>query len=135
MAIKINGEIFQFKGTASRADSETIIEVDNSEDESAAAQIRLTDKGETDPSGRFRLRVSGTELHLERATQANWGAHQTLLSFDTSGNGGLNSLALTEAGLEELVDQLLMHVQSGSALGLKLTTAMFVALGATGVKA
>ena len=118
MAVKINGETFQFKGSASRADSETIIEIDNSEDsENTDAQIRLTDRGETDPSGRFRLRVSGGSLLVEAATLADWADSRTLLSFDSN---GIKDIAFSDDGLVELLKALLLHLEAGGGAGLLL---------------
>lgn len=102
MALKINGEVVQFTSNG----PDTIIEIDNSDDRSADVELRLTDVNEADPSGRFRIRVSGDTLEIHGATnRAGWLDDTTLLAFDRT---GITKLALSQAGAVSLMENLML---------------------------
>ena len=92
MAIRINGEVVQLASEG----ADVIIEIDNSDDKSQPVEFRLTDVNETDPAGRFRLKVDGDSVEIQGATnRAGWLDSTTLLAFDRT---GISKLALSEAG-------------------------------------
>lgn len=102
MALRINGEVVQLASNG----ADTIIEIDNSDDRSAAIELRLTDVNETDPAGRFRLRVSGDSFEIHgAANRAGWLDDTTLISFDRT---GVTKLALSESGALSLVENLML---------------------------
>jgi hypothetical protein len=49
------------------------------------AEYRLTQLGETDPDGRWRIRADDKELLFQIATAKDWGGVDTLLSLDSAG--------------------------------------------------
>ncbi len=48
----------------------------------ATAELRLTERDQADPAGRYRFRVSGDQLLIERAASALWATATTLFSVD-----------------------------------------------------
>jgi hypothetical protein len=49
---------------------------------SAENLLNLTETDQTDPAGRWRLRVDGDKVYLERATAANWASDEDWAVFD-----------------------------------------------------
>ena len=62
--------------------SEELIEI-----EGAAPEYRLTDTDESDPAGRYRIRVIGDESRWERAASADWGSATTRIAINQTGIG------------------------------------------------
>ncbi len=76
--ILVNGEQIRLKTQEEGlADDETIWEVSASQPE-----YRLTESDQTDPAGRWRWRLNGDVLYLERATSAEWAADEDWLTLD-----------------------------------------------------
>ena len=117
MAIKINGQVIQLVQNVEGTDADTIIEIDNSDGIGNLPQVRITDVNETDPAGRFRLIVSGDTIELQGSTKANWETSRTLLKFDRNGQ---TAALITEDGMIDLLDQLVLHVMGGSGMTVKL---------------
>jgi len=51
----------------------------------ATAQLRLTERDQTDPAGRFRFLATGNELLVQAAASANWATATTLLTITATG--------------------------------------------------
>lgn len=113
MALKVNGQIVQL----AQPDADIIIEIDNSDGRTVNAQLRLTDVTETDPAGRFRIQVDGDALQVQGAYQADWATAQSLLTFSRDGVTGIR---FTEAGLQNLLEQLRLFLGAGSGVGIHL---------------
>lgn len=111
MAIRINGQGVRL---AEPYDHITV-EVDNSENQNTEVELRLTNSGQTDPAGRFRLRVTGDTLLFERALTANWASAKLLLTLNSDGA----VVEFTDASLVDLLEKLLLDVASGGPIGLR----------------
>jgi len=116
MGISIDGNRYRFTHSAEGDDAETIIEIDNLEDRSLNAQIRLTDRSQTDPAGRFRYRIVGDTVLFERATLANWADYKTLLTLNSDGA----VIEFTEAGLSSLLERLQLELETGGPLAVQV---------------
>mgnify|MGYP003394340813 CR=1 FL=1 len=88
MGLKINGEGFSVSDSAIQRDAKEIaFEVEGRD----TAEVRITDSGETDPAGRYRLRSDGDKLLLQRAGAATpagqflWPSALTLMELSSSG--------------------------------------------------
>lgn len=125
MAIKINGEVYQFIHSLTPGEFETIIEIDNSDAIGQNAQFRFTDVNQPDPAGRFRILVSADAIEIQGATFANWGASRTLMQFDRQ---GFTSLLWTDAGMREFLDHLQLFIEGGGEGALRLRQILEVAL-------
>ena len=76
MAILVNGEQVQLAEPV----DETAFEITG-----AAPEYRLTETDQADPAGRFRLRVEGDQLLIQRAATAEWATATTILTLDGAG--------------------------------------------------
>lgn len=94
MALRINGQIVQL----AEPDAEIIIEIDESEPGATAdPQLRITDTGQADPAGRYRIRVSADALTIERAASANWATATVKLTINNTGIGFYDVAAVGRA--------------------------------------
>ena len=97
--ILVNGEPATIvDGPATRDDTDDSFEVAGD----ATSELRLTELDQADPAGRFRFRVSGDQLLIQRAASADWATATTVLTISGSagdtfvGNGfSAPSLAFT----------------------------------------
>ena len=83
MALKINGESIQLADPL----AEIVLEIDESEDPSQDPQIRLTDTAQADPAGRFRIRVSGDSMTIQRSSGAGWSGGTSRIEINGTGIG------------------------------------------------
>lgn len=111
MAIKINGQPVKLISP----DDNIVVEIDNSDDQTAKATFRFTDTGQTDPAGRFQVQVSGDTFLVQGAYFADWAQAQTLLAFDRD---GITDLRFTEDGLVSLLTQLRLF--AGAYTGVRV---------------
>ena len=111
MGIRINGEPIQLAdGSFQRSEDEVSYEVEGAE----TAEYRLTETDQTDPAGRFRFRVTGDALLIQRARRAEWAEAKSLITVEEEGV----TLTFSDDGMVELLRQMTMHVQGGSLAGL-----------------
>lgn len=77
-----NGEPVQIaEGPGVDDDTTAIWEIQGS----AIAELRITELDQADPAGRYRLRVEGDQLLIQRAATANWATATTLAVMDADG--------------------------------------------------
>jgi len=111
MAILINGEPIELvHGSVQRSATEYSHEVEGAE----TAEYRLTETDQTDPAGRFRFRVTGDALLIQRARRAEWAEAKSLITVEEEGV----TLTFSDDGMVELLKQMTMHVQGSSLAGL-----------------
>lgn len=112
MALKVNGEtIVLAESVSQREDTTFSYEIEGQD----TAELRLAELDQTDPAGRYRIRLTGDQLRVERATMANWANQRTLLSFD---DDGIDSIRLDDDGMADFLEQWLLHMQNGGGVGL-----------------
>ena len=73
MALLVNGEVVQLSEPA----DETEFEITG-----ANPEYRLTETDQADPAGRFRWRVEGDQLLIQRAGSAAWATATTIITLD-----------------------------------------------------
>ena len=73
MAILVNGEVVQLSEPA----DETVFEITG-----ANPEYRLTETDQADPAGRFRWRIEGDQLLIQRAGSAAWATATTIVTLD-----------------------------------------------------
>ena len=54
--------------------------------EMIGAELRFTDLTQTDPAGRYRIRVSGDDFVIARALTANWASQRVLWEYSEANN-------------------------------------------------
>ena len=116
MAIKINGQVIQLVQNVEGTDADTIIEIDNSDGLSTTPEFRLTDVTQTDPAGRFRVKVSADTIQIQAATKELWEEFRTLVTFNRDGQ---TAIALTEAGIIDLLERIQLSVEQGGEIGVR----------------
>lgn len=114
MGLKINGEGSSIADSARQRDAlEFAFEIEGRE----TAELRITDRGEIDPAGRYRLRSSGDKLLFQRSGTETppgdylWPSAITLLELskdeaafkvpiDLSSLGGFTAMLIDTVGLD-----------------------------------
>lgn len=101
MGLRINSEPIQLaEGEAQRDDATFEWEIRGA----TSAALLLTDTGETDPAGRYRLRTAGDDLLIERAASAEWGSVQTYMTFSGEGNKAFSINPAVTGGVNNSTD-------------------------------
>ena len=111
MALTYNGEgVTLVEGAATRAEQEPFWEVKGQ----AAAEYRLTELGQVDPAGRFRLRAAGGVLYLQKKTGVGVSrTDETWKSFLSVDDNGVfvEPLNATQSELLEVMHQYLKEIR------------------------
>ena len=115
-AIYLNGEAFSVSdGPTQRAVTAAVLELEGS----ATAEFRLTEKDQTSPAGRYRTKVSGDKLLLQRASSAGtnpWASAQDLMTLDAEGI--TPHVPLDVDGISHFVGHIVSYITPKQAAGV-----------------
>ena len=115
-AIYLNGEAFVVSdGPTQRAVTAAVLEMEGS----ATAEFRLTEKDQTPPAGRYRSKVSGDKLILQRASAKTgdpWDTAQDLLTLDSEGI--TPNVPLDTDGIRHFVAHVVGYITPKQAAGV-----------------
>lgn len=101
MPLRVNGEVVRLaQGTPDV--EEDVLEIESKTD----PQVRLTELDQVDPKGRYRFRVSGDTLQVQRATKPKWADWETFIAISDSEGVVMD---LTDDDLEEALQVLLLE--------------------------
>ena len=119
MALKVNGEYIRLVDSpVSNALTTDSFELEGE----STAELRLTELDQTDPAGRWRFRLTGDALQLERAAQASWVDSNVFLKVTSE---GVDLVNLSDDGVADLLERVLLNLEQGGG-GIGILTKQIV---------
>lgn len=110
MPLKVNGETFVVADSPlQRTIQGFSFEVEGPD----SAEYRLTEADQADPIGRYRFRVEGDTLHVQRAASARWASSTDILTLTPTkltSNVQIDLTSLVDSGLLANITNLVVDV-------------------------